>query len=128
MPRKTKGSLTYIILQKIEEVRLQQVRMRLDLVRSGRNLCSLQQLLGLFNREITDTDTPDLARFHELLQSCPGIGDRNIGYEESLRRRVGRGEGLVSMRERDGPVDLCIVNSTNPLLRIETSRTRYRSR
>jgi hypothetical protein len=32
------------------------------------------------------------------------------------------------MRERDGPVDLCIVSSRNRLLRIEASRTRYRSR
>jgi hypothetical protein len=59
--------MLYIVLQKLEKVGLQQVGMRLDLVHSGRNLRSLQQLLGRVNGKIADADTPNLARCHEPL-------------------------------------------------------------
>lgn len=84
--------------------------MSFDLVHSRRNLRSLQQFLGRPNSEIADADTPDLACSHELLQSRPGIGDRDVGYEEALRDWVDRCEGFVGVLEGDGPVDLGVIS------------------
>lgn len=80
--------------------------MSLDLVHGRGNLGRLQQILGRLDREIANSDTPDLARLDELLQNGPGVGDRDVGYLETLGDRVGRGEGLVGVGESDGPVDL----------------------
>lgn len=86
--------------------RLQKVWVCLDLVAHRADLRSLEQLLSSLDCEIADTNAANLARLDKLLQSGPGLGDRNIGNEESLGDRVGWCVGLVGVLEGNGPVNL----------------------
>lgn len=47
--------------------------MSLNLVDSRMDLCSFEQFFELFDGEIADTDTSDLACFDEPLQHLPSI-------------------------------------------------------
>lgn len=89
--------------------------MSLDLVDSGRDLRSLEQVLRRLDGEVANPDTADLASGHELLQNGPCVGDRNVGYEEPLGDRIDRREGLVGVLEGHRPVDLCIVVQFPPV-------------
>lgn len=86
--------------------------MRFDLIRSWRDLRRLQQILRRLDREVANTDTPNLARSNELLQNGPSISDRHVGYLEALRDRIDRRESLVGVSKSDRPVDLCQVGQS----------------
>lgn len=99
--------------------------MRLDLVRSRRDLRRLQQILSRLDREVANTDTPNLASCNELLQNSPSISDRHIGYLKALRDRIGRRESLVGVGKGDGPVDLRQVGQSINCLIIGFWRANY---
>lgn len=85
---------------------LLEIRMGFDLVDSRGNLSRLKKVVNLVLGKIANTNASDLFSLHELLQSSPCIGDRNVRQPESLRDRIDRRESFVCMFKCDGPVDL----------------------
>lgn len=81
--------------------------MRLDLVHSRRDFRRPEQLLSCRDGEVAHTNTVDLARSYELLESGPGSRDRHVRYTEALGDGVQGGEGFIGVFECDGPMHLC---------------------
>lgn len=79
--------------------------MRLDLVTSRGNLGCLEKFLGIFEGEVANPDTPDLALFDQFLERGPGVGDRDICHTESFGDGIDWSECFVGMLEGHGPVD-----------------------
>lgn len=97
--------------------------MSLNLVDSRRDLCCFEQFLELFDGEIADTDTPDLARFDEPFQHLPSVSCRHICETEAFRCRVNWSECFICVLECDGPVNLEFVKEPSSS-NLKTGHTR----
>lgn len=75
---KNESATPYIVLEIMEQLGLQQVRMGFDLVYRGGNLGCLEQFLGGIECEVADTNAADLAGLNKLLQSSPCISRWHI--------------------------------------------------